>query len=80
MGKVSKTIFFDTAVSLGYCCARKLLETNDKVRTSVLASKLGFDVRTIQLWRKAFRASELRRCERCRHVGQGKPLQETSKA
>lgn len=74
MGKVSKTIFFDTAVSLDYCCARKMLETHDKVRASYLADKLGFHVRTIYLWRRAFRDGLLRPCGRCHREGQGKSL------
>lgn len=74
MSKVSKTIFYDTAVAAGYCCAKKMLEANEKVRTGLLAKKLGFHVRTIQLWRRALKDSQLRSCERCPHVGQGKPL------
>lgn len=74
MAKVSKTIFYDTAVAAGYCCARKMLEANEKVRTGLLAKKLGFNVRTVQLWREAFKAGSLRPCEHCRRVGQAKPL------
>jgi hypothetical protein len=74
MGKVSKTIFFDTCVSLGYCCARKMLEANDKVRVRDLAKKLGFVVRTVYYWRRAFRDGGLYPCAGCRHTGPGKPL------
>ena len=67
MGKTSKTIFFELSQAAGYCCPRKLLEVNDKVRARDAADKLGLHVRTFNLWRRAFRDGNLVPCARCSH-------------
>lgn len=77
MGKVSKTIFFELSQAAGYCCPRRLLKANDKVRARDIARKLGVHVRTFNYWRRAFRDGNLHPCSQCHCKGRDTPLIQT---
>lgn len=44
---------------LGFCCVPAFFAANQRVRTALLAARLGLDTRTVRLWRARWRCGML---------------------
>ena len=49
----------ELAHALGYCCPYAFFRVHKKVRSGLIATRLGVGARTVKLWRRRYKEGEL---------------------